>query len=400
MDNVTHGLIGYALGRATTRTRSAAEQRAGIWASIAASNAPDLDFIASLVSNHAKLSYLGHHRGHTHTLLLAVPIGIACAELCLRLFRVSDAGARMRLYALGALAGLLHIAFDWLNNYGVHPFFPLDNRWYYGDAVFIIEPLFFAALLPLLALDGLTRFGRGVGLFLCAAILALVWGISLMPTASAVVATLALGAALLLHVVARKLNPKGIAWHALGATVAAVLLFAGGRALALGGFTRYLAVHAHGERIEQLVLTPLPAHPICWTAIAVTTDPAGTYRGRFGYASLLPSLIDPETCRFAPRGQTTAPLARTDLPLERGIAFKVAFEGKLDDLRALAQKSCETRKLLQFARAPYWIDGPPTIVGDLRYDHEPELQFAELEPNDACSDGPVPWNPPLQSLLR
>jgi len=404
MDNVTHSLIGYALGRATTRTRSDAEQRAGIWASMLASNAPDFDFIAGLVSNHAKLSYLGHHRGHTHTLLLAVPIGIACAELFLRLFRVIDAGAhagaRTRLYALGALAGLLHIGFDWLNNYGVHPFFPIDNRWYYGDAIFIIEPLFFAALLPLLIFDGLGRLGRGTGVLIAAAVLALVWGVSVVTIASALCATLALAAALALHMVARKLNPQGVAWLALGATAAAVLLFAVARSVAEAGFTRYLAVQAHGERIEQLILTPLPAHPICWTAIAVTTDPAGTYRGRFGYASLLPSLIDPETCRVAPRGQTTAPLARTDLPLERGIAFNLAFEGKLEDLRALAQKSCETRKLLQFARAPYWIDGPPTVIGDLRYDNEPELQFAELEPNDACSDGPVPWIAPLQSLLR
>jgi inner membrane protein len=400
MDNITHSLIGYALGRATTRRRSDAEQRAGIWASIAASNAPDLDFIAGLVSNHAKLSYLSHHRGHTHTLLLAVPIGIACAELFLRLYRLTDAGARARLYVLGALAGLLHIGFDWLNNYGVHPFFPLDNRWYYGDAIFIIEPLFFAALLPLLIFDGLSRTGRGAGMFIGLALMALIWGLSLVPLASAVCSTIALAAALAIHTVLRKLNPRGIAWHALGATAAAVLLFAVARSIADGSFTRYLAVQAHGERIEQLVLTPLPAHPICWTAIAVTIDPSGTYRGRFGYASLLPSWIDPQSCRFAPRGRTTAPLSHTDLPFEDGVAFNLSFEGKLADLRALAAKSCEARALLQFARAPFWIGGPPTIIGDMRYDHEPELQFAELEPNDACSDGPVPWIPPLQSLLR
>lgn len=400
MDNVTHGLIGYALGRAVTGTRSSTEQRAGIWASIAASNAPDLDFIVGLISNDKQLNYLANHRGHTHTLLLAVPIGIACAELFLRVFRITDPGARTRLYALAALAGLLHIGFDWLNNYGVHPFFPLDNSWYYGDAIFIIEPLFFAALLPLLIFDGLTRFGRGLGVLLGVAILGLVWGISVVPIASAVASTIALPAALALHRVVRKLNPNAIAWHALGVTLATVVLFASARVLAADTFSQYLSVYAHGERVEQLVLTPLPAHPLCWSALAVTTDPAGTYRGRFGYASLLPSLIEPETCRVAPRGQTTAPLAHTDLPLKRGVAFNFAFEGKLSELRALAKKSCETRVLLQFARAPFWIDGPPTVIGDLRYDHEPELQFAELMPDDACSDGPVPWIPPLQSLLH
>ncbi len=44
---------------------------------------------------------------------------------------------------------LLHIAMDFTNNYGVHPFWPVDNRWFYGDSVFIIEPLFWAACAPL-----------------------------------------------------------------------------------------------------------------------------------------------------------------------------------------------------------------------------------------------------------
>lgn len=400
MDNFTHGLIGYALARAATRGRSLAEQRAGIWASIAASNAPDLDLVTNFISSNAKLNYLAHHRGHTHTLIFAVPIGIACAEIFVRVFRAAEPGARQRLYALAALAALFHIGFDWLNNYGVHPFFPLDNRWFYGDAIFIIEPLFFAALLPLLIFEGQTRFGRGTGVVIALAILGFVWGLALVPLACAVVSTLAIGLGLAAHRIGARLNPAGVAWQALGATLGAVLLFMAGRGFADQAFRSYLSVQAHGERIEQLALTPLPAHPLCWTAIAVTTDPDATYRGRFGYASLWPSLIDPETCNVSPRGPTTAPLERTPLPLRDGVAFHLAFEGKLDALRALATKSCEARVLLQFARTPFWIAGPPTIIGDLRYDHEPELQFAEIEPQDACRDGSVPWIPPLQALLR
>lgn len=400
MDNVTHGLIGYALARAATRGRSMAEQRAAIWASIVASNAPDLDLVTNFVSANAKLNYLAHHRGHTHTLLFAVPIGIACAEIFLRVFRATEPGARMRLYALGALAAFFHIGFDWLNNYGVHPFFPLDNRWFYGDAIFIIEPLFFAALLPLLIFEGQTRFGRGAGVLFALAILGFVWGVSLVPLACAILSTLALAAALAAHRVVARVHPTRVAWYALGALTAAVLLFMGARGFADKAFRNYLSVHAHGERIEQLALAPLPAHPLCWTALAVTTDPGATYRGRFGYVSLWPAVVDPETCNVAPRGETTAPLARTPLRVEHGVGFHFAFEGKLDDLRALAKKSCEARVMLQFARAPFWIAGPPTIIGDLRYDHEPELQFAEIEPQDACRDGAVPWIAPLQALLH
>ena len=47
------------------------------------------------------------------------------------------------------LTSLLHIGMDFMNNYGVHPFWPVDSRWWYGDSVFIIEPLLWAACAPL-----------------------------------------------------------------------------------------------------------------------------------------------------------------------------------------------------------------------------------------------------------
>lgn len=404
MDNVTHSLIGYALGRAAARTRERAEQRAAIWTSIAASNAPDLDFIAGLAASNTKLAYLAHHRGHTHTLLLAIPIGLLCAELFARVFGVRERAARLRVHGLGALAGLLHIGFDWLNNYGVHPFFPLDNRWYYGDAVFIIEPLLFAALLPLLALTGLSRAGRAAGWALCAAVLALVWGVSLVPLPSALIATFALAGQLFVTGIGARRRPERCAWLALGGALAVVALFAGTRALAHGAFTRAVREQAPDERIEQLVLTPAPANPLCWSALAVTSDLAETYRARLGYMSLSPARIAAAACRMAPRGPTTAPLAalppEPDRVAQTGVAFDHVFEGKLERLRALAARSCEARILLQFARAPFWIDGPPAVIGDLRYDHEPELAFSELEPGGDCAGARVPWVPPLQSLLR
>src|SRR5262249_11435316 len=43
-----------------------------------------------------------------------------------------------------------HIGLDSLNSYGVHPFWPVDNHWYYGDSVFIAEPWFWLTLSPVL----------------------------------------------------------------------------------------------------------------------------------------------------------------------------------------------------------------------------------------------------------
>jgi inner membrane protein len=405
MDNVTHSLIGYALGRVATHGRSRQEQRAGIWASIVASNAPDLDLIVSFVSDNGKLAYLAHHRGHTHTLLWAVPIGFACAELFLRMFKVSERGAGSRVYLLAALAGFLHIAFDYLNNYGVHPFFPLDNRWYYGDAVFIIEPLLFAALLPALAFGASTRAGRTAGLSLIGAVLALIWGVSLVPLSSALAGTIGLLAMSIAHRLVTRERPSAGPWLALASTLAVVLLFTGTRPAAAAVFTRALNERAPDEDVAQLVLTPMPANPLCWSALAVTIDDEDTYRARFGYASLMPALIAAESCRMLPRGPTTAPLTDSKLTSLQSetlpsAVFDLAYEGKLEELRRLAQQSCQARILLQFARAPFWMkNGAATIAGDLRYDNEPELAFAELELADTCTDRPVPWVPPLRALF-
>jgi inner membrane protein len=66
--------------------------------------------------------------------------------------------------------------------------------------------------------------------------------------------------------------------------------------------------------------------------------------------------------------------------------------------------NCEASELMQFARAPFateWKDR--MVLGDLRFDRQPELGFAEIElsspPPRQCRFH-VPWIPPRLSLLR
>jgi hypothetical protein len=40
----------------------------------------------------------------------------------------------------------LHLAMDYTNSYGLHPWYPFNARWFYGDMVFIVEPLFWVVL--------------------------------------------------------------------------------------------------------------------------------------------------------------------------------------------------------------------------------------------------------------
>ncbi|HEU4390020.1 MAG TPA: metal-dependent hydrolase, partial [Blastocatellia bacterium] len=45
-----------------------------------------------------------------------------------------------RLFWLCYLGGLGHTFFDYTNSYGVRPFLPFSNRWYYGDLIFVVDP--------------------------------------------------------------------------------------------------------------------------------------------------------------------------------------------------------------------------------------------------------------------
>ena len=75
----------------------------------------------------------------------------AAVRLWWRYRKVEPSAADVRvLIVLAVLAPLLHLALDFTNSYGVHPFWPVDNHWYYGDAVFIVEPLIWACSAPLL----------------------------------------------------------------------------------------------------------------------------------------------------------------------------------------------------------------------------------------------------------
>jgi inner membrane protein len=170
MDPVTHLLFGACVAR-TGFNRKAA------YATLAmtlAAEIPDLDTLWSL---DGPVAGFQHHRGITHT-FVAVPfdalavMGIVSLVHLWRKRRASEIRAtaatsgeafatdqpiirpltaapvrRGLLYGFALLAALSHILLDWMNNYGVRPFFPFNPRWYAGSFVFIFEPVMFAALL-------------------------------------------------------------------------------------------------------------------------------------------------------------------------------------------------------------------------------------------------------------
>jgi inner membrane protein len=91
---------------------------------------------------------LAHRRGWTHGVLAWLILPIALTGLLLawdkwvRLKKWPDAtpARALPLLGLSMLAVLSHPALDWLNNYGIRLLMPFDGRWFYGDALFILDP--------------------------------------------------------------------------------------------------------------------------------------------------------------------------------------------------------------------------------------------------------------------
>lgn len=185
MDNLTHSLIGLIAGEALSRATPVSEHgltpetRRGVFvaAMIIGGNLPDLDLLYSWRGPSSdKLGYLLEHRGYTHTI-------IGCLGLALLLYGGLEAwlyrrrlvASRIDHFALLAVALFgtgLHLGMDALNSYGIHPFWPVENRWIYGDSVFIIEPLFWAAATPLMFLLRFTIARLLLALVLLAAVVA------------------------------------------------------------------------------------------------------------------------------------------------------------------------------------------------------------------------------------
>jgi inner membrane protein len=143
MDNLCHTLAGAALGEAGLKHQT----RLGMATLMIASNLPDID-VAVFATDTLAMSF---RRGWTHGVLaLAVLPGVLAAVM-LGWARYRGRGEPYEARGL-SLRGLLllsyagtaiHVFMDWLNSYGVRLLKPFSDRWFYGDALYIIDPLLY-----------------------------------------------------------------------------------------------------------------------------------------------------------------------------------------------------------------------------------------------------------------
>jgi inner membrane protein len=411
VDNLSHTLAGLLLAECAVALSSARRTPAparsphfralALFGSALANNFPDFDFVYSGVTG-GPLGYLLHHRGHTHTLPVALLLGGITFGAAWLIGRRTVSRDELRWLAALCFSGpLVHIAMDFSNNYGVHPFWPVYDGWFYGDAVFILEPFFWAVAIPALVFSARTIVGRVVLALVLLAALGASVALPFIPRASA--AALILVSLAMTAACAAARHHVRLALAVFGSSIVAAGFFlASARAKAILRDT----VPA-SDAILDLIVTPMPANPLCFDAWILVTS-GETYVARRAVIGPVAGIVPASRCPVDPGGPPTAPLTGAPASTRGDLRWRGAFVAPVSELRELASRNCRAAAFLRYARAPYWThasDGR-LIVGDLRYDRNPGLDFADLvvarEGDDElpCPAAVPPWTPPRRDMLE
>ena len=405
MDNLSHSVTGLAVGALICRSlppeadddSQRTRRRLLLVSCWAASNFPDLDLVLTPLLP-APLGYLLHHRGHTHTLLYAVPqAALLAAMLWLlwpgarQLLARSTQARRGLLLSIGA-GFLLHMSMDWLNSYGIHPFYPVDPRWFYGDMVFILEPVFWVAFGVPLALMATRRISRLVllGMLIGVPVVFTFTG-HLHPVSTVMLVLLAAA----LGVLQRRAGPSGR--QGLLAGLASALLFIGMQAWSSdagkSAIAAQLQLREPGTRVADVAMSAFPSNPLCWAYVAVEHTGAD-FRVVRGVASVAPGLMEARFCpaAFAERAAQRA--------LSPAVAIVWQQQTALAELRGRQRQDCNFDAWLRFARTPVLNAGNAT---DARYGIDPDSNFSTIRHADfaakPCPAGVPQWAHPRSDLL-
>lgn len=430
MENLTHSLIGIVAGDTVARSMSPSASggcvldghretpdhsaAAGLTAdtrraflvtvSVIAGNLPDSDLLWSYSGfSRDKLAYLLQHRGYTHTIVGCVVLALllyACAELVARFKRLTLSRTdRVALFGVALLGTLLHLGMDSLNSYGVHPFWPFNNEWFYGDSVFIIEPLYWIAAAPMFFVLRSIWARIVLGLAILLALVATVFTHSVRP--AWYIGVIVLTAVFLF--LSKRVSPRAAAWTSAVTTIGVTAMFIVAGMVAANRAEAIAAQDFPSEHRVDHVLSPGMANPFCWDLLMVQTG-AGQYTVRQATLASSPGVMPASRCLaglLTPRAGS-APTTEVSAPSSAAIEWGRQFSMPADRLATLAAGDCEARELLQFARAPFATQvGGEWVLGDLRFDREKELGMSEiaLAGKSRCRFS-APWVPPRNDLLN
>ncbi len=272
MDPLTHTLCGAALARSGLGERTPLATAT----LLIAVNLPDVDAVTYFMSPDVGLEW---RRGWTHGILAFVllPLVLTAAMMAYdRVWRRRRGGAPVvagQLLLLSYLGFATHPFLDWLNTYGIRLLMPFDGRWFYGDALFIIDPWLWLVLGGGAFLSYSRSRRAMVSWGVLAAFISLIVLLG-MPSLTARVLWLA-GLALL-AVLRATLSPsdrlgRGLARGALALTGLYVAAILATSVLAERDIRAQLP-DLGVDTVEDLMVGPLPGNPFLRDVIVVTPD--------------------------------------------------------------------------------------------------------------------------------
>lgn len=410
MDNVTHALAGLLLAECAVRLRVRHEgaessptfRGVAAVSSLIAANLPDADLFYTGVGGD-RLRYMLHHRGYSHTVVAALAGAVLIYGAALLAWRwrgrEGPAAADSRwLLALLAVSTLSHIMLDWTNSYGVHPFWPFNDRWYYGDAVFIVEPWLWAVSVPMLVAASRSQLVRVLLSLVLLAGLVLAWRVDLVSSGAATALTV--GAALF-AVLAVVLRPPVRAVTAVAGWFVVTALMAGGSAKARRTALRAARESDPAAQLLDVVVSPLPANAVCMAVITVERS-GSSYRVSTARVSAAPSITDAAHC--AARSGAGPIFHTSPRPSTHSVRWDSEWSAPVAELATLARESCPALAALRFIRVPVWQSGSAgtVLLGDVRYGGGSGTSFSDVRvprQSSSCPPAVPPWTPPRAELL-
>jgi inner membrane protein len=410
MDNVTHSLAGLLLAEGAIRIRS---RRAGVEpsarfkriaaiGSMIAANLPDADLFYTGVGGD-KLTYLLHHRGYTHTIVGAM-FGAALLWGIIALLpkRRGDTGWQSAdarwILALVLVSTMSHLLLDWTNSYGVHPFWPLDNHWHYGDSVFIVEPWLWVVSVPTLVAASGRRAARVLLSVVLLIGLALAWRVAMVSAGAATALTV--GAALSIAI-AGALAPTTRITASIASWVAITLLIVGASRQARAAVLEAAHTADPAAEVLDVVVSAQPANVVCLTAISVERSRA-MYRVVTAQVSSAAFMKNALEC--GSQGGADGMLQRSARLSSPSVHWDNEWSAPAAELLTLANASCPALAALRFIRVPIWrrIGDSAVVLGDVRYGGGSGGGCSDVwvpRRSTTCPRRVPPWTPPRADLL-
>lgn len=146
MDNITHTLAGALIGQMGLKRRS----RFAMAACLLGANAPDIDVFAPLILPVQGISF---HRGPVHGIFAWPILAAGIVGILWLVDRLKPRGEGAQpfrtgpLFIVALLAVLTHPFLDWLTTYAIALFAPADWHWYSGDAIFIVDWVYWVLMI-------------------------------------------------------------------------------------------------------------------------------------------------------------------------------------------------------------------------------------------------------------